>query len=443
MGTARNMFPSKDKRDLTKPILREDLIQYDDLNATGGGGSGVTQIIAGTNVTISSTGPSGTGNVTINASGGGGGGTVTGVTAVGPITSSGGTAPVISTSMATNRLIGRTGIGTGEMEEITVGTGLSLSGGTLSNSGLTAVPTIQQTINAGKSITNDVLTIGTSAGSNVNTAHSLAIGEDALSNVNGGNNIAIGYKAGASGSLKTNAYNVAIGDSAGLNITGSTNENIAIGKNALESGASPNNVAIGTNAGKGDTGGATAFGNSVFIGTDAGYNRAGAVSNTGDAVVAIGNVSMTGNSGRSAIGIGAGAGAGNSGNQAVMVGSGSGSGNTGDRSVIIGYATGGSNTGSHSVIIGESAGSSNTGGDSVIIGKSAGNTNVGQSIIALGTNAGANNDSSGEFIVSLSNMKSFTDEATAISYYGGYTLSANCLYLYYDEAANIVRAYKT
>ena len=142
------MFPSKDKRDLTKPILREDLIQYDDLNGTGGGSSGVTQIIAGTNVTISSTGPSGTGNVTINASGGSG--TVTGVTAVGPITSTGGTAPVISTSMATNRLIGRTGIGTGEMEEITVGTGLSLSGGTLSNAGLTAVPTIQQTIDAGK-----------------------------------------------------------------------------------------------------------------------------------------------------------------------------------------------------------------------------------------------------------------------------------------------------
>jgi hypothetical protein len=40
------------------------------LNQAGGGG--VTQIIAGTNVTISPSG--GTGNVTINASGGGGGG---------------------------------------------------------------------------------------------------------------------------------------------------------------------------------------------------------------------------------------------------------------------------------------------------------------------------------------------------------------------------------
>jgi len=58
-------------------------------------------------------------------------GTVTGVTATSPITSSGGTAPVISTSMATNRLIGRSTAGTGVMEEITVGSGLSLSGGTL------------------------------------------------------------------------------------------------------------------------------------------------------------------------------------------------------------------------------------------------------------------------------------------------------------------------
>ena len=43
-------------------------------NLSGGGGGGVTQITAGTNVTISPS--SGIGNVTINASGGGSGGTV-------------------------------------------------------------------------------------------------------------------------------------------------------------------------------------------------------------------------------------------------------------------------------------------------------------------------------------------------------------------------------
>jgi hypothetical protein len=60
-------------------------------------------------------------------------GTVTGVTATSPITSSGGTAPVISTSMATNRLIGRSTAGTGVMEEIQVGNFLTLSSGVLSS----------------------------------------------------------------------------------------------------------------------------------------------------------------------------------------------------------------------------------------------------------------------------------------------------------------------
>lgn len=64
----------------------------------------------------------------------GGGGGVTSVTATSPITSSGGSTPDISTSMSTNKLIGRSTAGTGVMEEISIGTGLSLSGGTLSSS---------------------------------------------------------------------------------------------------------------------------------------------------------------------------------------------------------------------------------------------------------------------------------------------------------------------
>jgi len=64
--------------------------------------------------------------------------TSTSVTATSPITSSGGITPVISTSMATNKLIGRSTAGTGVMEQITIGSGLTLSGGTLTN---TATPT--------------------------------------------------------------------------------------------------------------------------------------------------------------------------------------------------------------------------------------------------------------------------------------------------------------
>ncbi len=65
----------------------------------------------------------------------GGSGTVTDVSATAPITSSGGTTPDISTSMSTNKLIGRGTTGTGIFEEITLGTNLSLTGTTLNASG--------------------------------------------------------------------------------------------------------------------------------------------------------------------------------------------------------------------------------------------------------------------------------------------------------------------
>ncbi len=61
----------------------------------------------------------------------GGVGGVTDVTATSPIISSGGATPDISTSMSTNKLIGRGTAGTGVMEEITLGTGLSFTGTTL------------------------------------------------------------------------------------------------------------------------------------------------------------------------------------------------------------------------------------------------------------------------------------------------------------------------
>jgi hypothetical protein len=51
----------------------------------------------------------------------------TGLISGGPITSAG----TITTSMNTNKLVGRSSAGTGIMEEITVGTGLTLSSGTL------------------------------------------------------------------------------------------------------------------------------------------------------------------------------------------------------------------------------------------------------------------------------------------------------------------------
>jgi len=74
--------------------------------------------------------------------GGSAGGTVTsvdttGLISGGPITTSG----TITTSMATNKLVGRYSASTGIMEEITVGSGLTLTGAGLLNNTATPTPT--------------------------------------------------------------------------------------------------------------------------------------------------------------------------------------------------------------------------------------------------------------------------------------------------------------
>jgi len=77
-------------------------------------------------ITVASNGSAGTGTVSqVNTAG---------LISGGPITTTG----TITTSMNTNKLVGRSTAGTGIMEEITVGSGLTLTGGTLSN---TATPT--------------------------------------------------------------------------------------------------------------------------------------------------------------------------------------------------------------------------------------------------------------------------------------------------------------
>ena len=82
---------------------------------------------------------------------------VTAVTATSPITSSGGATPDISTSMATNKLIGRSTAGVGVMEEITIGTGLTLSGGTL-NASAAGVTSVGLTMPSAFTVTNSPIT---------------------------------------------------------------------------------------------------------------------------------------------------------------------------------------------------------------------------------------------------------------------------------------------
>ncbi len=76
------------------------------------------------------------------------GGTITSVTASSPITSTGGITPNISTSISTNKLVGRGTAGTGVMEEITIGTGLALTGTTLNVT--TSTPNLSQVLTAGR-----------------------------------------------------------------------------------------------------------------------------------------------------------------------------------------------------------------------------------------------------------------------------------------------------
>lgn len=116
---------------------------------------------------------------------------VSGVSATAPITSSGGASPTISTSMATNRLIGRTTAGTGVMEEISVGTGLTLSAGSLSNSDpasgvtLTSAGGTETLVNdgTGPSLATKGLTAGTGISLSSNATSIAIVNNDPASGV--------------------------------------------------------------------------------------------------------------------------------------------------------------------------------------------------------------------------------------------------------------------
>ena len=114
-------------------------------------------------------------------------GTVTSVTATSPITSTGGATPVISTSMATNKLIGRSTAGTGVMEEIAIGTGLTLSAGTLSNANSGTVTSVGLTMPAAFTVSNSPITgAGTIAVTGAGTASQYIRGDGALATYNPG-----------------------------------------------------------------------------------------------------------------------------------------------------------------------------------------------------------------------------------------------------------------
>jgi hypothetical protein len=97
---------------------------------------------------------------------GGGGGGVLSVAAVAPLTSSGGTSPIISSQVTGSTLLGRSTLTAGIMEEITLGTNLAFVGTTLnaSGGGITTLNTLTaatQTMVVGTANNDFTITSGT------------------------------------------------------------------------------------------------------------------------------------------------------------------------------------------------------------------------------------------------------------------------------------------
>lgn len=203
-----------------------------------------------------------------------------------------------------SKLLGRgQGSGAGDTQELTVGSGLSLSGTTLSASssleGFTGASNTGYGDNAGDSITSatGVVAVGVNAGTAITSSTgNTAIGFNALSSAaTVDNNTAVGYQALAALNASTGG-NTAVGSSA-LAATTSGNGNTAVGSGALDVNTTgSSNVGIGSNAlGQNEGGGSNvAIGNGTL-----GSNV------SGDACVAVGASALAGNTASDNVAVGA------------------------------------------------------------------------------------------------------------------------------------------
>jgi len=275
-------------------------------------GSGIVKSTSGTISYIS-----GTSSQFIKGDGSLDSNVVTSVGATGPITSSGGNTPTISTSMATNKLIGRSTSGVGVMEEISIGTGLSLSGGLLTNtinlSGYVPYTGANANVNLGA---YSLLTTNLTLASTTDSTHGVLLQDGSVifhtyvsSPAGLLGNIFLGHDCGnftASGnynkgfgravltSLTSGSQNTGFGDgvlyanTSGQNNSGfgdyalysnvNGSNNMGFGIQSLQNNTSGGyNIGIGRNSGQGITTGS----NNTFIGNDNG----GIVSGSGNVII--------------------------------------------------------------------------------------------------------------------------------------------------------------
>ena len=137
---------------------------------------------------------------------GGGTGTVTGVAPI-SIDNTNPANPVVTTSVTTNKLLGRSTAGTGVAEEITIGTNLTLSGGTLSSQGIITYATVAEMggVTTTATATSGATTLTVASGVGINNGDNI-VGEGVIPGttvVSGGGSTSIVLSAAIGATLSS------------------------------------------------------------------------------------------------------------------------------------------------------------------------------------------------------------------------------------------------
>ena len=349
-----------------------------------------------------------------NGTGAGSG--VTAVTATGPITSSGGNTPVIYTTMSTNKLIGRSTAGTGVMEQITIGSGLSLSSGVISTVPSTTgtilndLPTLESNVLTTASVSTGWTGTGFASGythttgntSALQTVDEILFGSvyQVSYTISGGSVGTVSISIGGESKSNVSSTGVFIvkaltGDTLTITPTSTFNKTIIVTLRKItpslaivdfrnSTGVIENEFRYSTNSllAIGFRSGIHSLGtHNLFIGEFSGYANVTGLQNT-----FIGH-----NTGLDNI----------SGQRNIFIGYDSGRSNKiGDNNTFLGSLSGSFNTSVDNVFIGASSGYSNTTGPyNVFVGANSGYLNSnGSNNTFLGTSSGASNTSGAQNI---------------------------------------------